>query len=167
MLKASKKKQDTYKNDNLIISIIGIFVRVGIAVVAAMFIYKAVLYCYDFGYRIFNEPAMNNGTGRLVTVSVEEDMSPKDLGMLMEEKGLSRDWKLFALQYLCSEYKDEVQPGVYQLNTNMTAEEMFAYMATFYQEEEEVETLKTEESEDTSPVFEVEELTEEEVADEE
>lgn len=155
-----KKRQDTYKNDNLIISILGLFLRIGIAVFAVIMIYKAITYCYDFGYRIFNEPAVDVGNGRVVTISIEEDMSPVDLGKMMEEKGLTKDWKLMALQYFCSEYKEYVQPGVYTVNTNMTAEEMFAYIATFYRSEDEVKLLDNEEEETIG--FEVEELSEEE-----
>jgi len=137
-------------------------VRIAIVFFAVTWIYRAVTFSYNFGYRIFCEPAINEGTGRVVSVSIEEDMSAIDLGKMMEEKGLSRDWKLFALQYYVSEYKDQVQPGVYNLNTNMTAEEMFAYIATFYKEEESVETILEEEPSE----FEVEELSEEEVTEE-
>jgi UPF0755 protein len=46
----------------------------------------------------------------------------------MESKGLSRDGKLFTLQYLFSEYKNDVKPGTYEVSTAMTAEEIMAAM---------------------------------------
>lgn len=157
------KKQDNYKKENIYVSIAGFFVRMAGILFAVILITRAATYCYDFGYRIFNEPPMNSGTGRVVTISVEEDMSPKELGKQMEAKGLTRDWKLLMLQYYCSEFRDLIQPGVYQLNTNMTAEEMFEYIASFYVEPSEEE----EESQESSSGFEVEELSQEEVTEEE
>jgi len=46
----------------------------------------------------------------------------------MEEKGLTRDATLFALQYLLSEYKEDIKPGTYEVSTAMTAEEIMAAM---------------------------------------
>ena len=160
---AGTKKQDNYKKENIYISIAGFFVRMAAILLVVILITRAASYCYDFGYRIFNEPPMNSGTGRVVTISVEEDMSAKELGKQMEAKGLTRDWKLLMLQYYCSEFRDLIQPGVYQLNTNMTAEEMFEYIASFYVEPSEEE----EEVPESSSEFEVEELPQEEVTKEE
>ena len=55
---------------------------------------------------------------------------------MMEEKGLTRDATLFALQYLLSEYKEEVKPGTYEVSTAMTAEEIMAAMVPAQQAEE-------------------------------
>jgi UPF0755 protein len=55
-------------------------------------------------------------------------MSAMEIGELMVSKGLSRDARLFALQYLFSEYKEDVEPGTYEVSTSMTAEEIMAAM---------------------------------------
>ena len=47
----------------------------------------------------------------------------------MEQKGLVRDGRLFVVQYYLSEFRKDVQPGTYDLNTAMTAEEMMEFMA--------------------------------------
>ena len=86
--------------------------------------------CYDYGYRIFTEPAMSTeANGRTVTVTVGSDMSPFDIGKLFESRGLIRDAKLFVLQYFLSEYREDVKTGVFELNTSMTVEDMMAVMA--------------------------------------
>ena len=54
--------------------------------------------CYDFGYRVFTEPAMTNGEGQDVLVHVEKGISAEELGQLLEDKGLVRDHNLFYLQ---------------------------------------------------------------------
>ncbi|MCM1190037.1 MAG: endolytic transglycosylase MltG [bacterium] len=116
------------KTGNIIIAVLGAIFRVVIAVAAVFLIYKGALACYDYGYRIFTEPAMSSGEGRTVTVAITESMSASDIGELLENKGLVRDAKLFVIQYYLSEFRADVKPGVFELNTSMTAEEMMEAM---------------------------------------
>lgn len=135
------------KSGNLVFAVFGAILRVVLAVAIAFLIYRGAKVCYDYGYRIFTEPAMSAGEGRAVTVTLEPDMSPLDIGKMMESKGLTRDSKLFALQYLCSEYKEDVKPGTYEVRTSMTAEEIMAAMVPAEKEEQ-----KPELSSDAEPV---------------
>lgn len=122
---------------NIISAFFGTILKV-LSIVAVIFvIWKGASICYDYGYRIFTEPAMSEGEGRVVTVAVTEQMSPLEIGEAFEVKGLVREAELFALQYLLSEYRKDVKPGVFELNTSMTAEEMMEVMAM--DEEETVE----------------------------
>ena len=122
---------------NIISAFFGTILKV-LSIVAVIFvIWKGASICYDYGYRIFTEPAMSEGEGRVVTVAVTEQMSPLEIGEAFEVKGLVREAELFALQYLLSEYRKDVKPGVFELNTSMTVEEMMEVMAM--DEEETVE----------------------------
>lgn len=121
---------------SIIGAVFGAVFRVVVAVVIVYYIYLGAGICYDYGYRIFTEPAMSSGEGRTIMVSITEDMSPLDIGKLLESRGLVRDAKLFVLQYYLSEYVKDVQPGVFELNTAMTAEDMMAVMAAKDEEEE-------------------------------
>lgn len=114
---------------NIISAVAGVIIRVAVAVFVIYFIYRGAITCYDYGYRIFTEPAMTVGEGRVVTVTITADMSPSDIGKLFESRGLVRDARLFTLQYYLSEYVKDVKPGVFELSTAMTAEEMMAVMA--------------------------------------
>ena len=114
----------------LVSAVLTTILKVIVAIIVIFVVYTGANTCYDFGYRIFTESAVAFGEGRDVTVTVTEEMSPLDLGKLFLEKGLVRDEKLFALQYLFSEYRQDVQPGTFTLNTSMTAEEMMEVMAT-------------------------------------
>lgn len=125
------------KSGNIIIAVFGAILKVVVALAVAFVIYRGAALCYDYGYRVFTEPAMSAGEGREVRVTITESMSALDIGKLMEQKGLSRDGKLFALQYLLSEYKEDVKPGTYDLSTAMTAEDIMAAMVPPKQETEE------------------------------
>lgn len=116
------------KTENLMTAVLGAIIKVVVVVAAVFIIYRGAVIGYDYGYRIFTEPAMSSGEGRTVTITLKPDMSAKEVGQLMVDKGLSRDANLFALQYLLSEYKEEVRPGTYEVSTAMTAEEIMAAM---------------------------------------
>ena len=125
------------KPGNVIISVVGAVFRMAVIVFAVYVIYRGALICYDYGYRIFTEPAVSSGEGRTVTVAITEGMSASEIGHLLENKGLIRDAKLFVLQYYLSEYRKDVRPVVFELNTSMTVEEMMAAMVPEEDEEDE------------------------------
>lgn len=66
--------------------------------------------------------------GRDIQVMITQGDSVMDVGTMLEEKGLVRDAQLFFIQKLLSQYSGDIQPGMYTLNTSMTAEEMFALL---------------------------------------
>lgn len=114
---------------NVVGTVAGIIIKVAVVILGAYYIYQGAMVCYDYGYRVFAEPAMSAGEGKTVTVTVTEDMSPLDIGKLFESRGLVRDAKLFMLQYYFSEHLKDVKPGTFELSTAMTAEEMMAAMS--------------------------------------
>lgn len=124
------------KTENLMTAVFGAILKVVLVVVVVFLIYRGAALGYDYGYRIFTEPAMSAGEGRTVKVTLEPDMSAMEVGQMMEDKGLSRDAKLFAMQYMLSEYKEEVKPGTYEVSTAMTAEEIMAAMVPAQETEE-------------------------------
>jgi UPF0755 protein len=117
------------KTRHIVAGVFGTIFKMVLLVVIVYAIYKGAIVAYEYGYRIFTEPAVSLGDGRTVTVAVTDGMSPVDIGRLFAEKGLVREANLFTVQYLLSEYREDVGPGVFELNTNMTAEEMMETMA--------------------------------------
>ena len=101
-----------------------------------MFLYRAAVTAYDYGYRVFAEEPVSEGEGPIISVYVEENDSVSDIGQMLEEKGLIRDGKLFTIQELLSEHHGKIQPGIYDLNTAMTSQEMIAVMSETAPEED-------------------------------
>jgi UPF0755 protein len=102
----------------------------GIAVVLiAMYVYQMVIAAYGFGYRVFAEEPMSRSGGRTITVAVTEDYTIRGLAEMLKDRGLIRDADLFIVQERLSEYHDLIKPGIYDLNTTMTAYEMMAVMS--------------------------------------
>ena len=118
------------KTSKLVTAVCSVILKVVVTVVVVLAIYRGAMLCYEYGYRIFAEPAVSTGEGRTVTVTVTEKMSPREIGALFLSKGLIRDDKLFVLQYHLSEFKKNVKPGTFELTTAMTVEEMMEVMAS-------------------------------------
>ena len=115
---------------------ISITVLLGVLVVCGL--YRIGIQCYDFGYRVYTEPAVSEGDHTDVLVQITEDMEERDLAVLLEEKHLVRDSKLFFLQEKLYGYK--LVPGVYTLNPSMTPSELMAGMTPEEQPAEEEQT---------------------------
>ncbi len=118
-------------------AVLGAILRVVFVIAVVYAVYRGANMCYDYGYRVFTEPAVSPGEGYPVNITITGEESAMELGRLFAARGLSRDARLFALQYLFSEYRKEIKPGTYELTTSMTAGEMFAVMASEKEETDE------------------------------
>ena len=125
-------------------SVFGMAFKIIAVVLIVMFVYKYAFLAYDYGYRLFGEKPITSGEGRTVSVVIPEDADTKQVGEILEMKGLIRDAKLFQLQELVSDYHNCILPGEYELNTSMTAEEMLVILSTEQEEENEEEISETE-----------------------
>ena len=110
-------------------AVLGTILKVAVAIIVVVFVYRAALTAYDYGYRIFRETPVSAAPGIDIQVEITIGKSPLQIGEILEQRGLIRDSKLFYIQYLLSKYKDELQAGTYVLNTSMTMEEMMGVIA--------------------------------------
>lgn len=120
----------------VVISIFSTVFKIVVAIIIVMLVYKWSVSAYQYGQRVFNEPPVSMGSGRAVTVVVNEGDTAKEIAGMLEKKGLIRDAELFIIQEMLSEYKDKMKPGTYELSTAMTTEEMMEIMSTVQEEQE-------------------------------
>ena len=104
-----------------------------------MYILRMATLAYDYGYRVFTEPPLSFGEGRIISVYIEDGSSALEVGEMLQDKGLIRDGRLFMVQELLSEYHGKIQPGIYDLNTTMTAQEMLEVIAQEPETDEETD----------------------------
>ncbi len=116
------------KITDMIVAICGTVIKIALAVVAVVILYRGAVKAYDYGYRIFDEAPVSTGEGYTITVNITEDMSAKEMGEMLADKGLIRDPQLFLFQYMFSEFKEDLLPGEHDLSTAMTVEEMMEEM---------------------------------------
>lgn len=115
--------------------VFGISFSILLFILTIYVLYQVGTRSYSFGYRIFTEPPIEAGDGRDMLVQVKNSMGAAEIGELLQEKGLIRDKWLFVLQLKFSEYNKKIQPGIYTLNTSMTAQEMMEVMSEVQKEE--------------------------------
>ena len=136
---------------DIIGSIFSTAFKIVLGMIILMFIRKYALMAYNYGYRVFTEPPVTvTGDGTVISVSIGEEHNALEIGKTLESKGLIRDAKLFVLQELANENHGKIQPGKYDLNTNMTASEMISIMSGAEEEQTE-EDLLFNEDEQTVP----------------
>lgn len=124
----------------VVFAALGTIAKVVVTILVVYYVYQGAMLAYDYGYRIFTEPAMTaEDEGWDVTVTVAKGNSTMEIAENLQGKGLIRDAKLFYLQNLLSEYKDTMKAGTYVLNTSMTAKEMMEIMSAGAEESTESE----------------------------
>ena len=69
------------KAANLAGAVLGAILKVAFAVIVVYLVYTGASTCYDYGYRIFTEPAISSGEGRKITVTLTSDMSATEIGL--------------------------------------------------------------------------------------
>ena len=115
--------------------------KIVIIIAVVMFTYKYATQAYDFGSRLFaSQPMAAEENARAIRIALTEEATTMDIAEVLQSKGLIEDAKVFYVQELLSKYHDELKPGIYELSSDMTAEEMMAVMAAQPAAEEETET---------------------------
>lgn len=102
-----------------------------------MVLYKGASSAYYYGYAIFNDDGMEAEPGTDISVTIDKNASQKDIGKILEEKGLVENATVFWLQTMMVEKGSEMKPGRYDLNTSMTAYDMINVMAAEEEESDE------------------------------
>ena len=85
-------------------AITAMIAKIAIAAAVIVVVFKLAVGAYDFGFQVFADIPKDEGDGRTVNATV------------------------FYVQEALSEYKDEIKPGTYELNTAMSVEEMLETM---------------------------------------
>lgn len=121
------------------VAVLNAIVKFILAICVVFVIYKCAVGAYSFGYRIFADEPFAQEPGRDVTMTVTEGMSTREIGKALETKGLVEDGTIFYFQNIFSSMKDELAPGVYTLNTSMSAHDMMEIMTQKSEETDEDE----------------------------
>lgn len=109
---------------------VGTVFNIVLVVVAAMFIYRFSISAYQYGIRIFGEPAVSEAPGKEVVVTITDGKDFDGIAEILYDNGLIRDKTLFKIQELLSNYtEDGFKEGEYTLSTAMTPEELMDTMA--------------------------------------
>ena len=133
-------RKETAKSSRIVMKIVDISFSMLVMLILIVVLYKVGEKSYDFGYRVFRETAVaTEAEGEDKLVQVTGDMGAKEIGDLLEEKGLIRDSNLFVVQLKLSAYANKIKEGTYTLSTAMTSKEMMQVMSAEVVEDTEME----------------------------
>lgn len=125
------------ESKNMVLTVLSTVFKITIIAVIILGVYNLSMKAYAFGYDIFYETSVSEGSGAMTTVTIVEGKSVKEIGKILEEKGLIKSATLFYVQEIFSPYQGDLKPGVYELSTSMTPQEMMAVMAADTEEDPE------------------------------
>ncbi len=114
-------------------------IKIALSAVVIVVVFRLAVYAYDFGYQVFADIPVSEGEGRIVSVVVSEGQSSREFAKILEQKGLINDANAFYIYERFSDYKDQLQPGVYELSTSMKAEEMLEIVCHAEEETQEAD----------------------------
>lgn len=115
------KKTTTDSISAIVRTVINISINVLVLAVVAILIYSYAGKAYDFGRSIFDEKAMDTEeTAKVVVVTIPKSSSNSKIAELIQKEGLVESKYAFLVQLELSDYKDDILPGTYTLNTSMT-----------------------------------------------
>lgn len=112
-------------------------IKIALAAAVIVVVFRLAVYAYDFGYQVFADIPVSEGEGMVVSVVVSEGQSSREFAKMLEQRGLIHDANAFYIYERLSDYKDKLQPGVYELSTSMKAEEMLEIVCHTEEETEE------------------------------
>ena len=108
------------------------FIKIAFSIMIVLLLVYAISFFagkpYRLGYSLFNEESVTKGEGKEVKVVIKSDMSNKEIGELLEKKGLIKNSNLFWIHCEMASLSSKVKPGTYVLNTSMSMEEIINKM---------------------------------------
>ncbi len=110
----------------VVFRILGLCVRLLLVVLVIAALFSFGRKSYDFGYRVYTEPAVDEVNGRSYIVNIDSGTTLKELAENLETSGMVNDGNLFYVQSKLMGFK--LTPGKYKVNSTMDKTELIKAM---------------------------------------
>ena len=142
------------------------FIKVAIIALVIMYTIRFAGEAYQFGYRLFSEEPPAQAPGIDIEVTIPMGSDSRQIGKILEQRGLIKDANIFFVQELLSDYRGKLSAGTYTLNNSWTSDQIMAAMAEEEEEEPEeaVSVPDSSQEEEFVPNDSMEEVTSAEAA---
>ncbi len=117
------------RTKKILASILLGLLKLALAAVIAVGVYRIGEYAYHFGHSVYADTAVSDPPGMDVAVVIPEGSSVAQVAALLEAKGLIQDDKVFIVQERLSKYHGQMKAGNYVLNTSERASQMLALLS--------------------------------------
>ncbi len=137
-----KMPGESNKNDNIGYKTFVVSAKVVIRVlVIVLFIFIVIFLsrkAYSLGYEVASYEPESIENPEDISVTITMDMSVRDVGNLLIEKGIiDESIEAFLIQERLSDYHNMFLPGVYMLNSTMSIDDILGTISTPVSEDEE------------------------------
>ena len=113
------------RTKKILASILLGLLKLALAAVIAVGVYRIGEYAYHFGHSVYADTAVSDPPGMDVAVVIPEGSSVAQVAALLEAKGLIQDDKVFIVQERLSKYHGQMKAG----NTSERASQMLALLS--------------------------------------
>lgn len=120
-------------------AIFGMIFRLLFTLIMVMLVYRAAMEAYNFGYLIFADVPMELSPGTDKVVTIADGADNWEIAKTLEKDGVVNSAGVFYVQVMLSDYKENLKPGMHELNSSMKSEEIIKVMAGVTEEEDEEE----------------------------
>ena len=84
---------------------------------------------YRYTHAVFSDEAYEADPGKTAVVKIPEDISARDLALILEENGLIEDAVIFQYQMKIADFGSTVKAGEYELSSSMPPSEIFKILS--------------------------------------
>ena len=110
----------------VVLKILSLCVRLLLIVLVIAALFSFGRQSYDFGYRVYTEPAVDDVNGRSFVVNIDSGTTLKELAETLETSGMVNDKNLFYVQAKLMGFN--LSPGKYKVNSTMDINELIKAM---------------------------------------
>lgn len=118
-------------------TVAAVVIKVIVAVMVVLFLAIGGRTVYQFAYHVFANQALSDPPGKEVVIVVQEGESIAEIADVLEKTGVIRDALVFRVQERLSEYRGDMKPGTYILNSAQTPDEIIQVLTGTPSDEEE------------------------------
>ena len=106
-----------------------ICLKVAVFVLIVLGIFYLGQTTYRYTHAVFSDAAYEAEPGKTAKINIPEDITAKDLSVILEENGLIKDAVIFRYQMKMENFGDTVKAGEYELNSSMAPSEMLQILS--------------------------------------
>ncbi len=128
------------KAESIIGSIISLCIKVIVVAGVVFILFILGQKGYAFGNKVFMEEAADAENIKEVVVDIPKGVTTSQLAQIFKDNGLIEDEEVFKVQTLLSDFRGEIVPGKYVLDTSMKPTQMLEHISSgdFYIDPNEV-----------------------------
>lgn len=110
------------ENKSIAAAILSISLRTIANIMIVFFLYESLVQSYTFSYKLFADVPYMAGQNSLVTVTIDEGESAKEIAQVLYDNRIIEDKYIFLIRAYIGKYTDRMKAGSYAVDSTMSPE---------------------------------------------